>query len=90
MKKLFILLFTFSLLLSCGDNRTVKYEHKQLVISDKREKVVDGDTRYVFYFIEHRSEYMDYELYSSYEIGDTVCFEREENWFFWCVVSDCE
>ncbi len=75
------------LVFSCTQ-RPIEYEHKLTIIKDKTIDLKDGNTRYNVAFTDGNSESFSFGLFSKYEVGDTICWEREIN-SFWYVI-DCQ
>ena len=71
---------------SC-EQRPVEYEYKQQIVKAKTIDLKDGSTRYNIAFTDGNSEPLNFGLYSKYEVGDTICWERERNWLWY--VIDC-
>ena len=76
-----------SLFYSCDKGR-IEYEFKQTIIKAKTIELKDGDTRYNIAFTDGSSEYFNFGLYSYYEVGDTICWRREKNWFWYVINCD--
>ncbi len=67
--------------------KLVEYEYKQQIVKAKTIDLKDGNTRYNIAFTDGDSETFSFGLYSKYEVGDTICWERESNWLWY--VIDC-
>ena len=83
-------LFAYVLLVavftSCKQ-RPVEYEYKQQIVKAKTADLKDGNTRYNIAFTDGDSEIFSFGLYSKYEVGDTICWEREKGGLWY--VIDC-
>lgn len=71
---------------SC-EQKPVEYEYKQQIVKAKTIDLKDGNTRYNIAFTDGTSNSFSFGLYSKYGVGDTVCWKREEGWFWY--VTDC-
>ena len=70
---------------SC-EQRPIEYEYKQQIVKAKTIDLMNGNTRYNIAFTDGNSEEFSFGVYSRYEVGDTVCFEREKG-HLWYVTS---
>lgn len=71
---------------SCKQN-PVEYEYKQTVINAKAIIKKDCDDKFIISFTNGQSEYCSFGQYNKYQIGDTLCWEREKGWMWYLV--DC-
>lgn len=83
----FIFLLLFLSTYSCKE-RSTEYEHKQQVVKAKTIDFKDGSTRYNIAFTDGSSDAFSFGVYSNYEVGDTICWERENGWYWYIV--DCK
>jgi hypothetical protein len=81
--------FLFINLFSCGSNSESKSTFFQRIISAKTKDVKNGTTCYKFAYSNGDNDEVSFGLYSKYNIGDTVCFEKQNDIVGWTSIVDC-
>ena len=66
-----------------------QYETKQTIINAKAKVKVDGSDKFILSFSDGDSEYCSFGEYNKYEIGDTLYWKREKDFFGMWFVEDC-
>ena len=66
-----------------------QYETKQTIINAKAKVKVYGSDKFILSFENGESEYCSFGEYNKYEIGDTLCWKREKDFFGMWFVEDC-
>ncbi len=66
----------------------VVFEYKQNIVSGMEKSLEDGNTIYNLAFENGKSITVSYGVYNSLEVDDTVCWEREKNWFWYLIKCD--
>ena len=66
-----------------------QYETKQTIINAKAKVKVDGSDKFILSFENGESEYCSFGEYNKYEIGDTLFWKREKDFFGMWFVEDC-
>lgn len=64
-----------------------QFETKQTIINAKAIVKVEGTDKFILSFHNGESEYCSFGEYNKYKIGDTICWKREKDWFWY--VIDC-
>ncbi len=76
-------------LCSCGSNSEPKPTFFQRIISAKTKDVKNGTTCYKFAYSNGQNDEVSFGLYVKYDIGDTVCFKKENGIIGWTSIVDC-
>lgn len=87
-RKLYVI-FTYlmvSIIFYSCERKTLEREYRQRVVQAKTIDMWSGNTRYNIAFTDGVSEAFSFGLYSKYEVGDTVCWEREDGWWY---ITEC-
>jgi hypothetical protein len=81
----FVLLI--AIIISSCEKKPIEYEYKLEIVQAKTIDFKNGTTRYNIAYESGLSESFTFGLYTKYNVGDTICFKREKNWF-WKII-DC-